>query len=136
METDAKAWTGTGDRRRVLRARGGCWRCPFRMSARRTVVRAIRSGRLVSVWAANYTVLMTDLVPVHRPDGTEKYPTDAVEAMFASLFRTSSEGSSRCLTIDRWADSSISRRAPQHAQQADRETEQDLQIMYTGATGA
>ena len=33
-ETDAKAWTGTGDRRRVLRARGGCWRCPFRMSTR------------------------------------------------------------------------------------------------------
>ena len=57
------------------------------VNARRTVnTYDPESRRLVSVWAANYTVLMTDLVPVHRPDGTEKYPTDAVEAMFASLF--------------------------------------------------
>ena len=43
--------------------------------------------RLVSVWAANYTVLMTDLVPIVDPeDGTERYPTDAVEAMFEQLF--------------------------------------------------
>tara|TARA_B110000503_G_C7125606_1_gene404455 strand:- start:369 stop:599 length:231 start_codon:yes stop_codon:yes gene_type:complete len=44
------------------------------------------SQRLVSVWAANYTVLMTDLVPVRQGDGSEKFPTEAVEAMFANLF--------------------------------------------------
>ena len=38
------------------------------------------------MWAANYTVLMTDLVPVRMSDGTEKFPTEAVEAMFADLF--------------------------------------------------
>jgi DNA-directed RNA polymerase III subunit RPC2 len=57
------------------------------VNARRTVnTYDPDSQRLVSVWAANYTVLMTDLVPVRMSDGTEKFPTEAVEAMFADLF--------------------------------------------------
>ena len=57
------------------------------VNARRTVnTYDPESQRLVSVWAANYTVLMTDLVPVRQPDGSEKFPTEAVEAMFANLF--------------------------------------------------
>ena len=43
--------------------------------------------RLVSVWVANYTVLMTDLVPMEDPEtGRLTYPTNEVEAMFAQLF--------------------------------------------------
>ncbi|EEH52908.1 LOW QUALITY PROTEIN: uncharacterized protein MICPUCDRAFT_66714 [Micromonas pusilla CCMP1545] len=46
--------------------------------------------RIVSVWAANYVVLMTDLVPTRyvEDDGriVEHFPTDAVEDMFESLF--------------------------------------------------
>ena len=57
------------------------------VNARRTVnTYDPDSQKLVSVWAANYTVLMTDLVPVRRGDGTERFPTEAVEAMFANLF--------------------------------------------------
>ena len=57
------------------------------VNARRTVnTYDPDSQKLVSVWAANYTVLMTDLVPVRQSDGTERFPTEAVEAMFANLF--------------------------------------------------
>jgi hypothetical protein len=57
------------------------------VNARRTVnTYDPDSQKLVSVWAANYTVLMTDLVPVRSSDGTERFPTEAVEAMFANLF--------------------------------------------------
>ena len=76
-----------------------CTVCPYKtdicflqsqvpdVNARRTVnTYDPDSQRLVSVWAANYTVLMTDLVPVRQGDGSEKFPTEAVEAMFANLF--------------------------------------------------
>ena len=57
------------------------------VNARRTVnTYDPDSQKLVSVWAANYTVLMTDLVPVRRGDGAERFPTEAVEAMFEDLF--------------------------------------------------
>ena len=57
------------------------------VNAKRTVNTYDPDGkRLVSVWAANYTVLMTDLVATRMADGTERYPLEAVEAMFNSLF--------------------------------------------------
>lgn len=57
------------------------------VNARRTVNTYDPVGqRLVSVWAANYTVLMTDLVPTVGANGVKKYPIDAVESMFDNLF--------------------------------------------------
>lgn len=57
------------------------------VNAKRTVNTYDPEGqRLVSVWAANYTVLMTDLVPTKNEDGVDTYPIEAVECMFDTLF--------------------------------------------------